>query len=169
MAFLERRRGLLDAVVFSGGEPTLQPALPAAMREIRAMGYKVGLHTAGIYPRRLRAVLPLLNWVGMDIKAPFDDYASVTGAAGSGARALECMELIIASGIDHEFRTTVQPSLLPEPKLLTLARDLAVRGVRHYMLQECREPGAAVMAAHLPDALCRKVTGMFPASAVRRA
>ncbi|MEK6593019.1 MAG: anaerobic ribonucleoside-triphosphate reductase activating protein [Pseudomonadota bacterium] len=169
MAFLERRRGLLDAVVFSGGEPTLQSELPDAIREVRTMGYMIGLHTAGIYPRRLRAVLPLLNWVGMDIKAPFDDYASVTGAAGSGARARECMELIIASGIDHEFRTTVQPSLLPAPQLLALAQDLAVRGVRHYALQECREPGTAPIASRLPEALCHTIAGMFPVLAVRRA
>ena len=55
-AFLERRKGLLDAVVFSGGEPTLQAGLGAAMREVKALGYLVGLHTAGIVPRRLEIV-----------------------------------------------------------------------------------------------------------------
>jgi pyruvate formate lyase activating enzyme len=166
LAFLERRRGLLDAVVFSGGEPTLQHALPAAIREVSAMGYKVGMHTAGISPRRLCEVLPLLNWVGMDIKASFNDYASVTGIAGSGERARECMELIIASGIDHEFRTTVQPSLLPAPQLLALARELAALGVRHYVLQECREAGA--MTARLPEDLCHAITRMFATSDARR-
>ena len=68
--WLARRVGLIDAVVFSGGEPTLDPALPAAMAEVRAIGLKVGLHTAGIYPQRLAAALPLADWVGLDLKAP---------------------------------------------------------------------------------------------------
>lgn len=169
LAFLERRRGLLDAVVFSGGEPTLQPALADAISGIRAMGYAVGLHTAGIYPRRLRAVLPLLNWVAMDIKAPFDEYASVTGVTGSGARARECMELIMASGIDHEFRTTVQTCLLPAPKLLALAADLAARGVGNYALQECRAPGDAYAKSSLSDSLCHMIASMIPGLTVRRA
>lgn len=105
VAFLERRRGLLDAVVFSGGEPTLQPALGSAMREVKAMGYLVGLHTAGILPRALERVLPLADWVAMDLKAPFDRHHEITGAAGSGTRARQSMELIAASGVPCRFHT----------------------------------------------------------------
>src|SRR5690242_19840999 len=74
LVFLGTRRGLLDAVVFSGGEPTMQRALPDAMREVKAQGFKVGLHTAGIYPRKLAMLLPLVDWTGLDVKAPFDRY-----------------------------------------------------------------------------------------------
>ena len=174
MAFLERRRGLLDAVVFSGGEPTLHPGLPAAMRAIKAMGYAVGLHTAGIYPRRLRAVLPLVDWIGMDIKAPFDDYERITGVAGSGMAARRSMELVMASGVAHEFRTTVHPSLLPPPQLLALAQELAGLGVRHYAVQEFRDRGCAAPApAHTPSyltaAFCRLLAEILPVCAVRRA
>ena len=105
LAFFERRRGLLDAVVFSGGEPTQQPALPQAMREVKALGFLVGLHTAGIVPRRLAEVLPLLDWVGMDLKAPFEEHERVTGVRGSGRRARESRELILASGTACEFHT----------------------------------------------------------------
>lgn len=101
-AFLEKRRGLLDAVVFSGGEPTQQPGLAAAMREVRAMGYLVGLHTAGIVPRRLAQVLPLLDWVAMDAKAPFERHERVTRVAGSGERARLSADLIRASGVAFE-------------------------------------------------------------------
>lgn len=173
-AFLERRRGLLDAVVFSGGEPTLHPGLPAAMRAVKAMGYAVGLHTAGIYPRRLRAVLPLADWVGMDIKAPFDDYERITGVAGSGAAARRSMQLLIASGVAHEFRTTVHPSLLPPSQLLALAQELAGLGVRHYAVQECRDIGCAGPAparapSYLTAAFCRLLAETLPVFAVRRA
>lgn len=104
-SFLERRRGLLDAVVFSGGEPTLQAALPAAMREVKALGYLVGLHTAGIVPRRLKAVLPLVDWVSMDVKASWDGHAAVTRVPRSGERARESYALIRSSGVACEFHT----------------------------------------------------------------
>ncbi|MGE3163240.1 MAG: anaerobic ribonucleoside-triphosphate reductase activating protein [Burkholderiales bacterium] len=105
IAFLEKRRGLLDAVVFSGGEPTQQPGLAAAMREVKAMGYYIGLHTAGIVPRRLAEVLPLADWVAMDAKAPFAGHSRVTRVAGSGARARLSAGLIRASGVAAELHT----------------------------------------------------------------
>lgn len=103
--FLERRRGLLDAVVFSGGEPTLQRGLAAAMREVKAMGYSIGLHTAGIVPGRLAAVLPLVDWVAMDLKGGFEAHARVTRVPGSGRRAQRSYEFIRASGVAREFHT----------------------------------------------------------------
>lgn len=141
LAFLARRRRLLDAVVFSGGEPTLHAGLPAAIHAVKDMGFAIGLHTAGVHPRRLRAVLPLLDWIGMDIKAPFEDYPRITGVAGSGARALESMKLVIASGIAHEFRTTVHPALLTHEAIFDIARVLRRHGARRYALQEFRAQG----------------------------
>ena len=105
VCFLDKRRGLLDAVVFSGGEPTLQPSLKEAIQEVKAMGYLVGLHTAGIAPRMLARVLPLLDWVAMDLKAGWDEHQRVTQVAGSGARARRSMELIRASGVACSFHT----------------------------------------------------------------
>ncbi len=143
LAFLERRRGLLDAVVFSGGEPTLQAGITRALKQVKALGFKLGLHTAGVYPRRLAELLPELDWVAMDIKAPFADYATTTGVENSGAPALESVHLILASGVDYEFRTTVHPDLLPVATLPALAASLAQLGVRHYALQEFRPHGGA--------------------------
>jgi pyruvate formate lyase activating enzyme len=105
LAFLEKRRGLLDAVVFSGGEPTLQRSLPQAMRQVKAMGYLIGLHTAGIVPRMLERVLPFLDWVGMDLKADFARHEAITGAAGSGRRAMESMAILSRSRVACEFHT----------------------------------------------------------------
>ena len=109
LSFLRKRRGLLDAVVFSGGEPTLQPSLPAAMREVKALGYLVGLHTAGIVPRMLKRVLPLVDWVGMDLKADFARHESVTRTPGSGERAKRSVKLIKASGVAYRFHTLAEP------------------------------------------------------------
>jgi pyruvate formate lyase activating enzyme len=105
LAFLERRKGLLDAVVFSGGEPTQQRGLEAAMREVKAMGFLVGLHTAGIVPWRLEKVLPLVDWVAMDVKAKFDAHESVTRVRGSGERAKQSRDLIMKSGVACELHT----------------------------------------------------------------
>ncbi len=136
--FLEDRRGLLDAVVFSGGEPTLQPSLGAAMREVRALGFKVGLHTSGAYPSRLKALLPLLDWVGLDIKALPADYPAITGVPSSGERAWESLGSLLASGVALEVRTTPLPGKDRPEDLAALRACLAGLGVREHRVQTCR-------------------------------
>lgn len=140
-AFLETRRGLLDAVVFSGGEPLLQSGLPAAVREVRALGFRVGLHTGGIYPGRLARLVPWLDWVGLDVKAGFADYERITGVAGSGKRARASVELLLASGVAHELRTTIHPALMHPAALLELGEQLAAMGVSRYFVQAFRPTG----------------------------
>ena len=137
--FLERRRGLLDGVVFSGGEPTSQAAIVSAVREIKAMGLRAGLHTGGAYPARLAELLPHLDWVGFDVKARADDYETITDVPGSSAKTMESLTLLLSSGVDYEVRTTVYPGL-DEDGLCSLARTLAAQGVRRYAVQECRLP-----------------------------
>jgi pyruvate formate lyase activating enzyme len=140
--FLRRRRGLLDAVVFSGGEPTAQPGLAQAMREAKAMGYRIGLHSAGIYPRRFAEVLPLIDWVGFDAKAPFDAaYERITGVRASGEAALESARALLASGTDCEVRTTWHAGFLSAEELERLTRTLVGLGVRRYALQQFRASG----------------------------
>ena len=143
VAFLRRRQGLLDGVVFSGGEPLAQRGLVDAARSVRELGFRVGLHTGGAYPRRLAEVLPLLDWVGLDVKAPFSTYASITGADGSGAAAFASAKLTIESGVAYELRTTVHPRLLSPEAIELVAEELAGLGARRYALQEFRGNGCA--------------------------
>ena len=138
LGLLHRRRGLLDAVVFSGGEPTVQRGLPDAVREVRALGFKVGLHTAGCYPERLDELLPAIDWVGLDFKALPEDYAALTGVPGSGERALDSLVYLVESGVRHEVRVTVHDTLLPAEKLQRLIALLADHGADEVMLQRCR-------------------------------
>ncbi|ALK09877.1 anaerobic ribonucleoside-triphosphate reductase activating protein [Blastochloris viridis] len=142
LAFLTARRGLLDGVVFSGGEPSVQAALTEAAGEVRALGFRVGLHTGGPAPERLAALLPLVDWVGFDIKAPFDDYARITGVAGSGEAARASLKLLLASGVACDLRTTVHPALLDEVALARLCSELAALGVTS-RLQPFRVAGCA--------------------------
>ena len=135
---LQRRRGLLDAVVFSGGEPTLQRGLPEAVREVRTLGFRVGLHTAGCYPERLDEVLPFVDWVGLDIKALPEDYTALTRAPGSGEHAFRSLACLLESGVAHEVRVTVHDALLPPPKLRRLIDLLNEYGAGKIVLQRCR-------------------------------
>lgn len=148
-AFLERRRGLLDGLVFSGGEPTLHRALPALAQRVRAAGFQTGLHSAGIYPTRLRTTLPALDWLGLDIKAPWHLYDQVTGVPGSGEAAAESLADALAAGVELECRTTWHAGLFPFGELRALARTLASAGVTRWVLQRCRVGGATAPG---PDA-----------------
>ena len=143
LTFLKNRRGLLDGVVISGGEPLLQSALSDAAREIRSIGFKVGLHTGGPVPERFAAVLPHLDWVGFDIKAPFEDYESITGVAESGAAARESLSLLLASGVAYQLRTTVHKKLLNDEAVARLNADLAAMDCGPTLIQEFRKDGVA--------------------------
>jgi pyruvate formate lyase activating enzyme len=155
--FLGRRRGLLDGVVFSGGEPLLQPGLPDAMAAVRALGFAVGLHTGGAWPQRLASLLDanapggaLVDWVGLDIKHLRSRYREVTGAATSGAAAWRSLDIMLASGVDHEVRTTVDPTLHTASDIAELVAEVRRRGVHRHALQEVRAQG---LAADHADAL----------------
>ena len=138
---LAKRTGLLDGVVFSGGEPTRQAGLAAAMREVRALGFGVGLHTAGPFPRRLAEVLPLCDWVGLDIKAPEHLYEAVTGVASSAAKAFAALRIALDSGVDLQVRTTVDPTVLTADDVRGLTSTLLALGVRDHVLQQVRSEG----------------------------
>lgn len=126
--FLRQRRGLLDGVVFSGGEPTMQARLAEAMLAVRNLEFKVGLHTAGPWPDRLADCLPHLDWVGMDLKAPFGEYETITGVPGSGEAARASAELLRRSAVPHHFRTTLDPWLLKEGRIESMQRMVATWG-----------------------------------------
>ena len=122
----------------------------------------------------LPPLLPLVDWVAMDIKAPFEEYAVTTGAHASGKAALESAQLILAGGVEHEFRTTVHPSLLPPDSLARLVQSVAELGVRNYVLQEFRAQGCASArlqdaASYLTDSFLHSMAPLFSSFSVRRA
>lgn len=146
--WLETRRGLLEAVVFSGGEPLLQPGLAEAMTQARAMGFELGLHTSGMAPAALERVLPLCRWVGFDLKAPRGLYGRITGAAASAEAAWASLGLLRRSGAAFELRTTWHPQVLTETDLLELAGEL-----RHGLADGAHEAGSVpwVIQAFQPE------------------
>ena len=162
LTWLEGRRGLLDAVVFSGGEPTLQDGLAPVLEAVRAMGFKVGLHTTGMYPDALSGILPLCDWVGLDIKAPRSAYDRITGVSGSGEAAFASLARLLGSGVPFETRTTWHPGLLTEAELAELAGELAAADAGRWIIQGFRPDGctdpelaAAGPAVFPPDLVTR--------------
>jgi len=134
---LEKRKDLLDAVVFSGGEATEQKYLIDCMKEVKAMGFKVGLHTNGTNPKKLIDILKYVDWVGIDIKSLKKDYPKTTGVEKSGDKAFESLDIILNSGVDYEVRTTVHSDLITAKQLEKLAKQLSEKGVKKYAIQMC--------------------------------
>jgi len=139
LTWLDGRRGWLDAVVITGGEPTLQPDLAEFIRTVRAKGFLVKLDTNGTRPDVLRALLnqKLLDFVAMDLKAPIEKYEAFCGVPIDHRALNESIDLLMANGIDYEFRTTVAPQLTQDDLRAIAAR---IRGARCYVLQQFRRP-----------------------------
>lgn len=111
------------------------------MREVRGLGFGVGLHTAGAYPARLAELLPLVDWVGLDIKALPDGYHRITGVGASGAKAFASLELLVASGVAHEIRITVDPTTHTAGHIDRLIGLVQAAGAQRIVLQEARPQG----------------------------
>ena len=108
LAYLSRRRGILDGICITGGEPLLQPDLADFVARVKGMGFLVKLDTNGALPKQLKALLAtgLIDYVAMDIKSSPDGYALATGSGIDPAVFAESVDIIKHSGVAHEFRTT---------------------------------------------------------------
>lgn len=135
-AFLKRRQGTLEGVVVSGGEPTLHDDLPAFLKKIKSMGYAVKLDTNGTRPEILKKLIGehLLDYIAMDLKAPLEKYALITGVEFNPAVLRESMDLICQSGLAYEFRTTYDKEVLTDADIAALSK--LVEG-KKYRVQEC--------------------------------
>jgi pyruvate formate lyase activating enzyme len=141
---LAERRGWLDGVVICGGEPTLWPTLPALCQRLHDEGLAVKLDTNGTHPARLAELLEggLVDAVAMDLKAPLDDrYESACGRTGLAESVRKSIRLLMASGREYEFRTTVCPTLIGPDEIHAMGRE--IRGARRWILQRF-EPAFAL-------------------------
>lgn len=167
--WLVSRQGLLDGVVFSGGEPLSEPQLPAMLSQVRQLGFATAVHTAGMYPQRLASVLPMLDWVGLDIKTRQQDYDALTGRTHSAAAVWRSLNLLLASDVTFECRTSWQASLLAESALLALARSLSELGIQHYAIQQMRNASGQEVGPLLSPAAQQQLSALFPRFDYRQA
>jgi len=122
--FLESRKNKLDGIVITGGEPTLQDDLVDFIFKIKDMGFLVKLDTNGSYPDIIDNLIRnnLVDYIAMDIKAPFERYREITNVDVDLAKIKESIELIMNSNIDYEFRTTVVKSQLMMEDIVSIAK-----------------------------------------------
>lgn len=154
LGFLESRRGQLEGVVITGGEPTLQHGLPAFAARVRGLGFKVKLDTNGTNPEVLEQLLAagLLDYVAMDLKDVPEQYPAFCGLRTPPERIRRSIGLILDSKIDHEFRTTVVAPHHDQARLAEMA--CAIEGAQRWVLQQFR-PGKTLepeAAFQIPDA-----------------
>ncbi len=134
LAFLEMRRGMLDAVVITGGEPTIHDDLPFLLTKIKNYGYPIKLDTNGTNPEMIELLLKmkLVNYLAMDIKAPLDKYFDITRVPCEPEKIKESIRLINNSAIDFEFRTTVIDTLHSEDDIFKI-RELIPQTKKFYL------------------------------------
>ena len=139
-SYLYKRRGLLDGVVLTGGEPLLQPDAGALLEKIRALGYAVKLDTNGSFPDRLAALIDagLVDYVAMDIKNRPEKYKETAGCTDAQLAAVRrSVELLLEGRVDYEFRTTVVKELHKREDIEAIGQWLS--GSRRYFLQNYKE------------------------------
>ena len=141
-SFLQKRRGILEGVCITGGEPTLMPDLPDFIRRIRAMGYAVKLDTNGYRPDVLKALAGegLLDYVAMDVKNSLLLYPKTTGIPGLNTALIEeSMDFLMEGHIPFEFRTTLVRGLHTPESVADMGRRLA--GEERFFLQSFEDSG----------------------------
>lgn len=155
MDFLQRRQGLLDGIVLSGGECTLYPDMPALVRDIKAMGYAVKIDTNGTRPDVLLPLLAenLIDYIALDYKAPRTKFARTTGMKEKDFDAFaRTLDSLCQGFIPFEVRTTVHAALLGACDVNVIMDDLDTRGYRGtYYVQNYINNGGPTLSP-LPDA-----------------
>ena len=147
-AFLRKRKGILDGVCVSGGEPLVHAETLELLGKIKALGYGVKLDTNGAFPERLKeaARAGLVDFVAMDIKNSPKNYAKTAGVAVDMAKIEESAKFLMESGIEYEFRTTVVKELHAAEDFVRIGQWL--RGAKRYFLQAFRD-GETVLQSGL--------------------
>ena len=142
--FLKSRKGRLDGVCITGGEPLLQMGIEDFINQIQAEGFKVKLDTNGIMHEKLKKIVNggLVDYVAMDIKNCFEKYAVSAGTDVNAENVKKSVEFLKTCRVDYEFRTTVVKELNSPEDMQKLARDIG--DVRAYYLQQYKDSGDVV-------------------------
>lgn len=139
-AFLKKRKGILAGVCITGGEPTLEEGLGKFIKEIKEIGYLIKLDTNGYRPEVIKNLIEksLVDYIAMDIKNCMERYGETIGLERINVEKIkESAGLIMESGVDYEFRTTVVKELHKEEDILAIGRK--IQGAKAYFLQGYQE------------------------------
>lgn len=135
-SYIRKRLDRIDAVIFSGGEPTLQEDLGQCLRVVKEMGLATKLETNGTRPEVLRELLHsgLVDYIAMDVKAPLENYPSLVGCRFDVELIRTSVWVVKQSGVPHEFRTTVVPGLHTVRELKAISE--LIHGAERYVVQD---------------------------------
>jgi len=140
LEYLNKRKGILDGICVSGGEPLLQVGLDSFLEKVKNMGVSVKIDTNGSFPSRLKTLVlkGLVDYVAMDIKNDKDNYGAIIGIDGFDTKKVEkSVEFLMTSGIDYEFRTTIMQEYHKEDNIKAIASWIA--GAKKYFLQKYKD------------------------------
>ena len=138
LSYLKKRKGMLEGLVITGGEPLLQKDIVDFAGKIKKLGYLIKIDTNGCYPKKLQELLDkkLVDYLAMDVKAPKKKYDQLTCVKTDLAKIEKSIEIIKTNAPDYEFRTTFVPHLLKKDDIIEIARWL--EGAKNYYLQQFR-------------------------------
>ena len=136
LSFLKKRKGLLEALSISGGEPLLQEDIVDFIKKVKKLDYLVKIDTNGTFPERLKEIIDekLVDYISMDIKAPKNKYNKLAGTKANLRKIEESIEIIKNNAPDYEFRTTFIPDLLKKKDIIEIAKWL--EGSKRFYLQQ---------------------------------
>lgn len=135
--WLQSRVGKLEAVVFSGGEALMQgDATLSFMKRVRDLGFAIGLHTNGFYPKMLERAAEYVDWIGLDYKATQEKYESLVGNSIAYDNMIQSLEFWKTTGKDFEVRITCDPRFIDKNDLIAIVDDLHNRGVMTVAIQK---------------------------------
>lgn len=142
--FIVKRRGILDGVCITGGEPLLQGDIIPFLEQIRALGFAIKLDTNGSFPEKLRQIVEagLIDYIAMDIKNCREKYALTAGVSCSAEQIFDTVSYIMSCGIPYEFRTTVVKELHTHDDILSISKE--IEGADRYFLQCFEDSGELI-------------------------
>lgn len=161
---LSKRRGTLDGVCITGGEPLMQHGIEELMKQIKDRGFLVKLDTNGTYPKKLASVMKngLADYIAMDIKSSPSGYPAACGIPGFDiAPVKESIDLIKNSGTEYEFRTTVVKGIHTEDDIIAAAQ--MIKGADKYFLQAYVDSGELINDSGLSAFTAEEMNDMLTA------
>ena len=132
LQILEERRKYVEAVVITGGEPTIHKELPRFLKKVKERGFAVKLDTNGLNPTVLEECLPYVDYVALDLKTTLEKYHLL--GAKDAAALLKTIEMLKSGKVEYEFRTTVVPKIVEETDIIRMGET--VKGAKTYALQQ---------------------------------
>ncbi len=132
---LLERKDFVNHIIISGGECTIHPEFEKIVNRLYENGFKIGIHTNGYAPEILEKIIDKLDFIGMDIKNDFLNYDKITNSNIDVDKIKKSIELIVKSGVNYEFRTTVYPKYVSRENLESIAQYLNDKGSKEYVLQ----------------------------------